>query len=50
MALFIFGSIFVAIGAACNDLKDSQNMMTPVMLLIMLPMFTAAPCCARRTA
>lgn len=41
MALFIFGSLFVSIGAACNDLKDSQNMMTPVMLLVMLPMFTA---------
>lgn len=40
MAVFIFGSIFVAIGAACTDLKDSQNMMTPVMLLVMLPMFT----------
>jgi ABC-type Na+ efflux pump permease subunit len=43
MALFIFGSLFVAVGAACNDLKDSQNMMTPVMLLVMLPVFTAAP-------
>ena len=43
MALFIFGSLFVAIGAACNDLKDSQNMMTPVMLLVMLPVFTAGP-------
>jgi len=42
MALFIFGSMFVAIGAACSDLKDSQNMMTPVMLLIMLPVFTSA--------
>jgi ABC-2 type transport system permease protein len=41
MALFIFGSLFVAIGAACSDLKDSQNMMTPVMLLIMLPVFTS---------
>ncbi len=42
MAVFIFGSIFVAIGAACTDLKDSQNMMTPVMLLVMFPMFTWA--------
>jgi ABC-2 type transport system permease protein len=42
MAVFIFGSIFLAIGAACTDLKDSQNMMTPVMLLVMLPMFTWA--------
>ncbi len=41
LALFIFGSLFVAIGAACNDLKDSQNMMTPVMLLVMIPIFTA---------
>lgn len=41
MALFIFGAVFVAIGAACNDLKDSQNMMTPVMLLVMVPVFTA---------
>ena len=41
MALFIFGAMFVAIGAACNDLKDSQNMMTPVMLLAMLPIFAA---------
>ena len=40
MSIFIFGSIFIAIGAACNDLKDSQGMMTPVMILIMLPMFT----------
>jgi ABC-2 type transport system permease protein len=42
MSIFIFGSLFVAIGAACNDLKDSQGMMTPVMVLVMLPMFTWA--------
>ena len=41
LSLFIFGSLFIAIGAACNDLKDSQNMMTPVMLLIMIPVFTS---------
>src|SRR5204863_7784511 len=42
MSIFIFGSLFVAIGGACNDLKDSQSMMTPVMVLVMLPMFTWA--------
>jgi ABC-2 type transport system permease protein len=42
MSIFIFGSLFVAIGAACTDLKDSQSMMTPVMVLVMLPMFTWA--------
>jgi ABC-2 type transport system permease protein len=41
MAVVLFGAIFIAIGAACNDLKDSQNMVTPVMLLVMLPMVTA---------
>lgn len=42
MSIFMFGSLFVAIGAACTDLKDSQSMMTPVMVLVMLPMFTWA--------
>ena len=40
MAVLIFGSIFIAIGAACTDLKDSQNMVTPVMLFMMVPVFT----------
>jgi ABC-2 type transport system permease protein len=39
MAVLIFGSMFVAIGAACTDLKDSQGMMTPVMMIIMVPTF-----------
>ena len=41
IAVVLFGSIFVAVGAACNDLKDSQNLMTPVMLFLMLPVITA---------
>jgi ABC-2 type transport system permease protein len=41
MAVLLFGSIFIAVGAACTDLKDSQNLMTPVMLVMMLPMITA---------
>jgi ABC-2 type transport system permease protein len=40
MAVLIFGSIFVAIGAACNDLKDTQSMITPVMILVVLPLVT----------
>jgi ABC-2 type transport system permease protein len=43
MAVVLFGSFFVAVGAACTDLKDSQNMMTPVMLAVMLPVFVAGP-------
>jgi ABC-2 type transport system permease protein len=43
MAVLIFGSLFIAIGAACSDLKDAQNMMTPAMLLVMVPMMTWLP-------
>jgi ABC-type Na+ efflux pump permease subunit len=39
VALLIFGSMFSAIGAACNEMRDAQSMMTPAMLLVMLPMF-----------
>jgi ABC-type Na+ efflux pump permease subunit len=39
MAVLMFGSVFIAVGAACSDLKDSQGMMTPVMILMMVPMF-----------
>jgi len=40
-AVLMFGSVFIAIGAACSDLKDSQSMMQPIMLLLVLPMFFA---------
>ena len=29
----------MAVGSACNDLKDAQSMMMPVMILSMLPIF-----------
>ena len=35
--------MFIAVGAACSDLKDSQGMMTPVMMLLMVPMFLWYP-------
>jgi ABC-2 type transport system permease protein len=40
MASFMFGAIFITIGAACSDLKDAQGMMTPAMLIMMLPWMT----------
>ncbi len=40
LAVFLFGSIFIAIGAACNDFKDAQSMMMPATLLMTLPIFT----------
>jgi ABC-2 type transport system permease protein len=37
--VLIFGALFVAIGAMCSDLKDSQAIMPPVMILVVMPVF-----------
>jgi ABC-2 type transport system permease protein len=39
LAALMYGSLFIAVGAACTDMKETQNLMWPVMLLIVLPMF-----------
>jgi len=39
LAVLLFGSLFIAIGAAVSDLKEAQSLMTPVMLLVVFPMF-----------
>jgi len=39
LAVLMYGSIFIAIGAAVSDMKEAQSMMTPVMLLVVSPMF-----------
>jgi ABC-2 type transport system permease protein len=35
-ASLLYGSIFLALGSACSDLKDAQSMMQPAMVLILL--------------
>jgi ABC-2 type transport system permease protein len=39
LAVFLFGSIYAAVGAACTDMKEAQAMLTPVTLVTMLPLF-----------
>ncbi len=39
LAVFFFGSLYIAVGSACSSLKDAQAMMTPVMLITVFPMF-----------
>lgn len=39
LAVVLFGSMFIAIGAACSEVKDAQGMMTPALVLGMLPIF-----------
>lgn len=39
LAVLMFGAMFAAVGAAVTDIKESQSLITPVMLVVMLPMF-----------
>jgi ABC-2 type transport system permease protein len=39
MAILMYGSLFIAVGAACSDIRDTQTMLWPVMLIAMLPLF-----------
>ncbi len=39
VAIFMFGAMFIAVGAACSDLKEAQSMTMPVMILVMIPLF-----------
>jgi len=39
LGVMMYGSLFVAVGAACTDLRETQAMLWPVMLLAMIPMF-----------
>lgn len=43
LALLIFGSLFIAVGAASGDIKDTQTLLMPIMLLICLPFFALGP-------
>ncbi len=40
LGILMYGSVFIAIGAACSDVKETQSLITPVMLVAMIPMFT----------
>jgi ABC-type Na+ efflux pump permease subunit len=42
LAILLFGSLFMAVGAACNELKDAQSLMMPVLILTMMPMFVVS--------
>ncbi|HQR07519.1 MAG TPA: ABC transporter permease [Gemmatales bacterium] len=39
LAVLMFGSLFIAVGAACTDIKETQSLLMPVMLLATFPMF-----------
>lgn len=39
LAVLMFGALFSAVGAAVTDLRESQSMMTPLMLIVVAPLF-----------
>jgi ABC-2 type transport system permease protein len=43
MAVVMYGSLFIAIGAACSDTKETQTLVMPVMVIACLPLFFMVP-------
>lgn len=39
LGFLLVASLMVAVGSACNTLKEAQNLLAPVMFLLTLPMF-----------
>jgi ABC-2 type transport system permease protein len=39
----LFAAILVAIGSVCNSLKEAQNLLQPVFLLLMIPLLAMMP-------
>lgn len=39
-ALLMYGSLFSAMGSACSEIRDAQSLLMPVMILLMIPMFS----------
>ena len=43
LAILMYGSLFLAIGAAANDMKETQSLLMPVVMIVMLPLFVLVP-------
>ncbi len=43
LALLLYGSLFVAVGSACSDMKQAQTMLMPVSLSFSLPLMFLMP-------
>lgn len=39
LAVLLYGAVFLAVGAAVSDIKESQNLMMPMMIVLMAPLF-----------
>ena len=43
LGYLFFAALLVGIGSVCNSLKEAQNMMMPVTVLLMVPLFLMVP-------
>lgn len=43
LGYFFYAALLVGIGSVCNTLKEAQNLMTPVLILMMVPLLTMVP-------
>jgi len=43
LGYLMFSAMFCAIGSVCNSLKEAQNLMTPVTIILIVPMLTLMP-------
>ena len=43
LGYLFYAAFFVAIGSVCNSLKEAQNLITPVMLVLMVPLMAMVP-------
>ena len=40
LGYLIYAGLFLSVGALCNNLKEAQSLQTPMMLIMMVPLFT----------
>jgi ABC-2 type transport system permease protein len=43
LAVLMYGSLFIAVGAAANDMKETQGLLLPVMVVAILPLMLLGP-------
>ena len=43
LGYLLYASLLVGIGAVCNSLKEAQNLMMPVTIMLMIPLFAMMP-------
>jgi ABC-type Na+ efflux pump permease subunit len=43
LGFLLYASMMVGLGSACNSLKEAQNLMSPIMVALMLPLLAMMP-------